>query len=43
MGRADSPIYLRDVERVDRQDDNAATHLFSSATLEWLANEHSEQ
>ena len=43
MGRADSPIYLRDVEKVDRQDDNAATRLFSGATLEWLSKEHSEQ
>jgi hypothetical protein len=29
-----SPLYLRDVEKVDRQDDNAATRLFSAASLE---------
>ena len=43
MGRADSPIYLCDVEKVDRQDDNAAAQLFSGATLEWFSKEHLEQ
>ena len=32
----DSPIYRRDVEKLDRQDDNAATRLFSGDTLKWL-------
>lgn len=38
----DSPIYVHDVQKVDRQDDNAATRLFSGATLEWLAKNHPE-
>jgi hypothetical protein len=38
----DSPIYIRDVEKLDRQDDNAATRLFSGATLEWLSTNHPE-
>lgn len=32
----DSPLYHRDVEKVDRQDDNAATRLFSPTALEYL-------
>lgn len=32
----DSPLFRRDVEKVDRQDDNAATRLFSANVLEWL-------
>ncbi|KAF8877789.1 hypothetical protein BD779DRAFT_1789442 [Infundibulicybe gibba] len=39
---ADSPIYTRDVDKVDRQDDNAATRLFCGATLEWLISNHPE-
>jgi hypothetical protein len=35
-----SPLYHRDVEKLDRQDDNAAARLFSSATLEYLAIHH---
>ncbi|KAH9855569.1 hypothetical protein C2E23DRAFT_813848 [Lenzites betulinus] len=31
-----SPLYIRDVEKLDRQDDNAATRLFSSAALQQL-------
>ncbi|PPR07227.1 hypothetical protein CVT24_010170 [Panaeolus cyanescens] len=42
MGMEDSPIYVRDVEKVDRQDDNAATRLFSGAVLEWLTEKHPE-
>ncbi|KAF7776802.1 hypothetical protein Agabi119p4_5195 [Agaricus bisporus var. burnettii] len=34
-----SPLYHRDVEKVDRQDDNAATRLFSSSTLEFLCRD----
>lgn len=33
----DSPIFRRDVDKVDRQDDNAATRLFSGDTLQWLS------
>ncbi|TFK78630.1 hypothetical protein K466DRAFT_507008, partial [Polyporus arcularius HHB13444] len=32
----DSPLYHRDVEKVDRQDDNAAARLFSPIALEYL-------
>ncbi|KAF8880856.1 hypothetical protein BD779DRAFT_1612653 [Infundibulicybe gibba] len=39
---ADSPIYIRDVDKADRQDDNAATRLFCGATLEWLISNHPE-
>lgn len=35
-----SPLYIRDVEKLDRQDDNAATRLFSSATLKFIALNH---
>ena len=38
----DSPIYICDVQKLDRQDDNAATRLFSGATLEWLSKNHPE-
>ena len=31
-----SPLYRRDVEKMDRQDDNAATRLFSAATLDYI-------
>lgn len=43
MALSDSPIYRRDVIKVDRQDDNAATRLFSGATLEWLSTCRPEQ
>jgi hypothetical protein len=36
----DSPLYRRDVEKVDRQDDNAATRLFSAATLDFVGKHH---
>jgi hypothetical protein len=36
---AKSPLYHRDVEKVDRQDDNAATRLFSSSTLEFICED----
>ncbi|KAG1863284.1 hypothetical protein DFJ58DRAFT_656478 [Suillus subalutaceus] len=35
-----TPLYHRDVEKLDRQDDNAAASLFSSATLEFLIDHH---
>lgn len=38
----DSPIYLRDVIKVDRQDDNAATRTFCGASLEWVSTRHPE-
>ncbi|XP_006459004.1 hypothetical protein AGABI2DRAFT_66018 [Agaricus bisporus var. bisporus H97] len=34
-----SPLYRRDVERLDRQDDNAATRLFSADTLKFICND----
>lgn len=37
----ESPLYERDVERLDRQDDNAATRLFSSGSLQHLIDKHS--
>ena len=36
----EGPLYERDVERVDRQDDNAACRLLSAAALEWLERYH---
>lgn len=37
-----SPLYMRDVEKLDRQDDNAATRLFSSETLDFISKKHPE-
>ncbi|KAJ3816327.1 hypothetical protein F5880DRAFT_1494412 [Lentinula raphanica] len=37
---ADSPLYIRDVDKLDRQDDNAASRLFSAATLRYLVDRH---
>ncbi|KAJ8074348.1 hypothetical protein PM082_012661 [Marasmius tenuissimus] len=37
-----SPIYIRDVERLDRQDDAAATRLFSADMLEYVSDAHPE-
>ncbi|KAJ7488492.1 hypothetical protein B0H11DRAFT_2406543, partial [Mycena galericulata] len=37
---ADSPMYRRDVERLDRQDDSAACRLFCAAVLEYLSENH---
>ncbi|CDO78140.1 hypothetical protein BN946_scf184719.g2 [Trametes cinnabarina] len=36
----DSPLYHRDVEKLDRQDDNAAARLFSAETLEYIIKKH---
>jgi len=33
------PLYHRDVEKLDRQDDNAATRLFSAAALDFVTNQ----
>ncbi|KAF7424768.1 hypothetical protein PC9H_010079 [Pleurotus ostreatus] len=33
-----SPLYHRDVEKLDRQDDSAAARLFSAATLEFIVH-----
>ena len=40
IAHEDSPLYLRDVEKLDRQDDNAATRLFSADTLQYLCDHH---
>ncbi|KAI0309338.1 hypothetical protein OF83DRAFT_1179744 [Amylostereum chailletii] len=37
------PLYHRDVEKLDRQDDNVATRLFSSASLEYLSQHFPEK
>ena len=34
------PLYHRDVEKMDRQDDNAATRLFSAETLDFVRKHH---
>jgi len=34
------PIYRRDVEKMDRQDDNATTRLFTAETLEFITKHH---
>lgn len=36
----DSPLYQRDIVKVDRQDDNAATRLFSAQTLAHFIDKH---
>ena len=38
-----TPLYHRDVEKLDRQDDNAASRLFSAPTLHFLADRHPEE
>ncbi|PSR85651.1 hypothetical protein PHLCEN_2v5380 [Hermanssonia centrifuga] len=35
-----SPLYHRDVEKLDRQDDNAAARLFSAETLRFIIQRH---
>ena len=35
-----SPLFLRDVDKLDKQDDNAATRLFSADTLKYLCDNH---
>ncbi|KAF7349574.1 hypothetical protein MSAN_01682700 [Mycena sanguinolenta] len=37
-----SPLFHRDVEKLDRQDDNAATRLFSADALKYLVDHHPE-
>lgn len=37
----DGPLYRRDVEKVDRQDDNAACRLLSASTLRWFTTHRS--
>ena len=39
----DAPLYLHDVEKLDRQDDNAATRLFSATALEYLTAHHPDR
>lgn len=38
-----SPLYHRDVQKLDRQDDNAASRLFSAATLQFISDRHPQQ
>ncbi|TEB35307.1 hypothetical protein FA13DRAFT_1624269 [Coprinellus micaceus] len=38
-----SPIHKRDVEKLDRQDNNAASRLFSAATLKYLIDHHKDE
>lgn len=37
-----SPLYRRDVDQLDRQDDNAATCTFCAGTLDWINQHHRE-
>jgi len=39
----DNPLYRHDVEKMDRQDDNAATRLFSAATLDFIREHHPDR
>lgn len=41
--KPDGPLYRRDVEKMDRQDDNAATQLFSAATLDFIQKHHPDR
>jgi hypothetical protein len=38
-----SPLYRRDIEKLDRQDDNAASRLFSTDTLSYLTSHHPDR
>lgn len=38
-----SPLYRRDVEKLDRQDDNAASRLFAADTLSYLTNHYPDR
>lgn len=40
---SDGPLYHRDVEKLDRQDDSAATRLFSGDTLQWIIKNRPEK
>ena len=40
FGDPPGPIYRRDVEKMDRQDDNAATRLFTAETLDFITKHH---
>lgn len=39
----DSPLYHRDVVKLDRQDDNAAARLFSATTLQYISDKYPEE
>jgi hypothetical protein len=39
---ADSPLYWRDVDRLDRQDDRAAARLFSGSFLRYAISHHGD-
>jgi hypothetical protein len=41
-GEEDTPLYWRDVDRLDRQDDRAAARLFSASFLEFCITQHGE-
>ncbi|RDX45703.1 hypothetical protein OH76DRAFT_1486179 [Lentinus brumalis] len=43
MAHENGPLYMRDVEKVDRQDDNAAARLFSGDALEWFTAKHGDE
>jgi len=38
-----SPLYRRDIEKLDRQDDNAVSRLFSANTLPYLASHYPDR
>ncbi|KIJ53236.1 hypothetical protein M422DRAFT_125115, partial [Sphaerobolus stellatus SS14] len=38
-----NPLYIRDVEKLDRQDDNAVVRLFSAPTLNFLLQHFPEK
>ena len=38
-----SPLYRCDVDKLDHQDDNAASHLFSADVLQYLSDHHPDQ
>ena len=40
---AESPLYHRDVEKTDRQDDNASTRVHSAAAMAYLAKHHKDR
>ena len=43
VNHASSPLFRRDVERVDKQDDRAAARLLSSETLKFILTHHSDR
>ncbi|KAL6306598.1 hypothetical protein BKA93DRAFT_885233 [Sparassis latifolia] len=39
----DGPLFRRDVEKIDRQDDNAACRLFAADTVQWLTEHNVDE